>query len=256
MLASLLFMGAIVDQSVAQSCTIGNEDVTGFDNTVDSFAADYLVGTRYQLEADGTLTGVGFVGRNTGAQVQMAVYTDFDNQPGTLIAVSTVGTVGEGLQTFPLTPTALSAGLYWIMAVYDESGPHTHTKTTPEGRICSYKQLPFGSAIPSTGTGFGGYIGTDFSYFMQITCGTLHAEHPDVTAFRCYPNPARETIEIPAIQGLDATRYRITDAAGKTLLSGGWSDGVVKIDVTALASGVYWLQTDDGRWPPIRFCKV
>lgn len=235
----------------AQSCNIGYEDVTGFDNTNSPFAENYLVGTRYSLETVGVLNSINLVGRNTGAQVQMAVYTDLNDQPGTLLAVSGIGTVGEGVISFPVSPLQLQPGLYWILAIYDTPGAHSYVRTTPEGRICSFKMLPFGSAIPGSGAGFSSYIGTDFSYFLGISCGNLGNPDYAYEGLHLYPNPVEDILHLSLPSGRWGAIFQLINIYGATVSSGKCE--ATGIDVHNLAPGVYMLKLEGA--PTLRFIK-
>ena len=154
----------------AQNCNIGNSDNTS-EYTAYNFQKDLLLGVKYTLDREGTLNSMNLIGNDTGALVQMAVFDTYNNAPYNLVASSQMGIVGEGLLTLaPESPVVLPAGDYWVMAIYSKDGYHSNVNQSATGNYVLYEVLTFGDPIPPTYTNSHSFIGSDFLYFLDITC--------------------------------------------------------------------------------------
>lgn len=67
-------------------------------------------------------------------------------------------------------------------------------------------------------------------------------EELEKTAPVIYPNPASQSVRIQA----NSNRIHLTDLSGKNHLSVAVKNGQVKIDVSALANGIYFVRADSG----------
>ncbi len=238
----------------AQNCNFGNDDSTGFDNSGDPIYQDYLLGSKIQLNSSGTLYSLNLIGRNTGAQVQMALYDDNSGIPGNLIITSDttiVTTVGTGIVSLPVVPTQLAAGDYWIMAVYSIDGGHTYSRDTTHQVY--YIALNYGSTIPASAINFIGYTGSEFTYFMEVSCNTSDVKAIDAVDFDLYPNPAEENITINFPENFSETPYKIFNTVGQNVLKGKLTQSKNTIDVSHLTGGVYFFET--GNQKRARFLK-
>jgi hypothetical protein len=240
----LMAIAIITSISYSQNCNIGNEDISGFDQTVNSFQANIIVGTRYSLESNGTLTSLNLFGKNTGAQVKMAVYTDAPGDlPGNLIAITSATTVGSGIISLPVTPTQLQPGYYWIVAIYDNDGDHTYTKATPEGRLLCFKNHNFSSPMPATGNGFSTIVDVDLAYFMEITCGNLEIQEINNSkTMSLFPNPTSDIINLNINKTFVGSDYSIHDVLGKKIIAGKLLSDINSIDISSMEKGVYYLK--------------
>lgn len=148
--------------------------MAGFYNTAGltvaaSMGANYLLGTKFTLsDMTGKLQSLNLLGRNTGTNVQMALYNDNNGVPGTLVASSITGVVNSwGITTLPVTANVtLLPGNYWIMAVYSATGDHVFKRSGTA--TVYYKGLIYGNAPPSNASDFLSYTSGDFSYFIII----------------------------------------------------------------------------------------
>lgn len=84
---------------------------------------------KYTLSTTATLTGLGLNSAAASAVAfRMAIYTDASNTPGNLVSVSNQGTMALGPNIVSLpSHTVISAGNYWIVAIYGGSGPTTYS---------------------------------------------------------------------------------------------------------------------------------
>ena len=237
----ILLLIIISNISLAQNCNIGNEDSTTFNYTGGPILKNFLLGVRFNLSTNGVVTSLDLLGKNTGSQVQMAVYEDNAGVPGNLIVSSNTATVGTGIISLPVTPTQLIAGNYWIMAVYDSDGEHTY-RNTSSSTLVYYDSLAFGNAIPSNGSNFLSYSGRDFTYYMEITCGQLGISvNNEINQIAIYPNPANDFFTIKANSTLIGSNYYIIDILGKQILTGKISSETTLVDICQLESGIYFL---------------
>ena len=147
---------------------VGNADPTNFTEEIE-FISNNLMGTKYTVSAPGELSGLGLIGRNTTGQVQMALYTDNNGAPGDFVAETVTGTLGSTdhivLSINP--PVNLNAGDYWIMAVYEINGNHTHRNTASEDTY--FTPLAFGDPIPGSAASFQSFQGGAFTYYLSFT---------------------------------------------------------------------------------------
>lgn len=230
--------------SFSQNCNIGNETNT-IDFTSETFAADFLVGVKFNLSEEGTLNSINLIGNNTGTGVQMAVYDDNSGIPNNLIASSSLGTVGNGVMTLPVTPALLPAGDYWIMAIYETQGNHSNVNTNASGNAVYYQSVSYGSAIPTNASGFKSYTGDDFLYFLDIDCGnTLSIENFNLTEkISIFPNPTSDYITISNLEFRKS--YMIVNQLGQEILNGIINNNE-KIDIRNLTNGLYILKFEKG----------
>jgi hypothetical protein len=234
-----LFLSLIVfsTNSFAQDCTIGNLDSLGFDHDGGAILENFLLGVKFNLEQEGTLNSLNLIGRNTGAQVQMAVYDDLNGVPNDLVAETEIATVGAGILSLPVTPTDLAIGDYWIMAVYDSDDYHSYIYYSDTSQIVVYyNNLNLGADIPANASNFLSYTGSDFTYFMDIDCSTVGlSEVVTQDDIQIYPNPTNNLIHIQS--NADYVSLKIYDVTGKLQREYTENEGI--IDVQRMPAGVY-----------------
>ncbi|QDU32080.1 hypothetical protein KS4_01090 [Poriferisphaera corsica] len=131
-----------------------------------TYVADYLLGIPVTITQDTFITHFGSTYNQAGSQVQFALYADNSNAPGDLIATSVSHTTSLGIneiavdtptQTFTLgtstyemdLPISLSAGNYWIMAIYDQDTLATIGVGQGSSNI-HYISQSFDSPLPAT----------------------------------------------------------------------------------------------------------
>jgi hypothetical protein len=65
---------------------------------------------------------------------------------------------------------------------------------------------------------------------------------------RIFPNPAKDYLAVSVLSGkVGMYRYQLMDLSGRIMLSGGLSDGVNRISLDNLASGMYLMTITDDR---------
>lgn len=236
--------------SYSQNCNIGNEAATA-DFIDGDFGANFLLGVKYTLNEEGTLNSINLIGNGTGNGIQMAVYDDNSGVPNNLIASSSLGTVGSGITSLPITPTLLPAGDYWIMAVYEVGENQSDCNQIATGNTVYYQSLSYGSAIPTNASSFLSYTGQDFLYFLGIDCGnTLSIEYLNlVDKTSIFPNPTSDYISISNLDNLES--YLIVNQLGQEILKGTYNNN--KIDIRNLTNGIYFLKFESGN--TLKFIK-
>ena len=204
-------------------CGIGNVEPDGEGG---NFGVDYLLGVSYTLEEEGTINSINMIGNGSGSLVQMAVYNDLGGVPDDLIVFSEIAEVGNGMTVYPVTPTVIPPGDYWIMAVYEFQGDHSNV-LQETGNPVYYTALPFGDPIPTNASDFLSYADRDFLYSLDITCSGGSGGAPandlcvDATAVQCDGVYAGETATATDTGGNPAPDvwYKYSGAAGDITLS-------------------------------------
>jgi len=239
--------------SYSQNCNIGNETKTSAFISL-SLGANSLSGVKYILSQEGTLKSINLIGNNTGSGVQMAVYDDNNGVPNDLKAFSSLGTVGDGITSLPVTPTLLPAGDYWIMAVYEFIGNNSNYMIggTAIGNDFYIEELTYGDPIPANASTFLRYSGRDHLYFLGIDCGnTLSIDDFHLTEKKSIlPNPANGFITVSNLESIE--NFIIINELGQEVKKGVVSNQE-EINIKNFANGLYFMKFDDGN--TIKFIK-
>jgi len=252
-----LFLLLISSAIFAQNCNIGNQSSTGFTNSADPIFKDYLVGIKFRLNDTGTVRTLNLIGRNTGTSVKMALYKDKLGVPGNLVDSTSIGTVTSGVVSFPITPTVLDTGFYWVMAIYSSNGGHTYSKTETGSNVY-YNIQPFNSSIPLNASNFILYkSNTTFTYFLGIDCGitTGITQAANSSVINFYPNPATDAITINTLPNLVGKTYSITNISGIQIATGQLTNETNVIDIHGLEAGMYFMILGDREREIVKFVK-
>ncbi len=108
---------------------------------------DYLLGPALVVPSDMTLTALALIGKAATGNVRMALYTDSSGAPDALVTSTGSTPVPVGLLEIPVKPIALTAGTYWLMAVYDTKAS-IGLMTTVTKDVSLYQSMSFSSAMP------------------------------------------------------------------------------------------------------------
>tara|TARA_B110000114_G_C14958142_1_gene343213 strand:- start:62 stop:838 length:777 start_codon:yes stop_codon:yes gene_type:complete len=235
---TFIFLLFSINNLIGQDCNIGNQDSNGFDNAGDPIYQNFLLGVKFNLSDNGILNSLNLIGRNTGAQVKMAVYDDLNGVPNDLIVISNIGVVGEGILSLPVPNTNLTPGNYWIMAIYDEDGGHTFNTYSDPGNFVYFKSLNFGDDVPANAGDFESFPDSDITYFMEITCGVLGLSNMDFqNEVQIWPNPAKKSININA--QIIIEELKILDISGREIKYYKPFSNEFTLEVSDLESGTY-----------------
>lgn len=218
-----------------------NEDVVG-NNTISTFnqeanfKANFSSGIKCTLTNEGLLTSLGMIGKGTGTEAQLALYSDENGAPGHLISVSEIALVTQGAMKLKIKPTKLVAGDYWIMGVYNQEGAHVFASDTNESNEVYYNELEFGSQFPTSASAFQTYKGHNFAYFLNLKAGAKGSN----SAISVYPNPVVNVANVHNSTGKEMT-VELFDFLGnrKTVVTS--EATVIEIDMTQMNNGNYIL---------------
>ena len=134
--------------------------------SVINHSANYLVGTSLQIPADGILTHLGVIAKAIGPHVQLGLYTESAGEPDVLVAVTHAEVLAGGENWFPVTATAIAAGKYWIMGVYDADA--SIGQSASDSTVIKYRDLVFSVSLPATFGTATTYSGPSFNYFVHV----------------------------------------------------------------------------------------
>lgn len=127
-------------------------------------ARNYLLGHPVTVPRDVTVVELGIIAKRTTANAKIAVYTDSGGKPGTLVVGSSLQRINVGTNKFSVPATDLSAGTYWVMAVYDA----TAYAGEDRGRnTVYYVSMSAYGAFPTTAS-WRSYSGYRHNYFMTV----------------------------------------------------------------------------------------
>jgi hypothetical protein len=142
---------------------MGETNILGGDQTG---IANLLLAQQTTLAQNGTLQSLSFYVTRAAGQLVLGVYDDAGGRPGTLRAQTAVFTPGTGWNTQNvLTPTALTAGTYWL-AMLPQSNDLTFKGETT-GLLWGYSQ-PFG-AMPAAPPAALGSTAAHWSFYATLT---------------------------------------------------------------------------------------
>jgi len=218
-------------------CDIGNVDPTGFG--VGNFGSNYLIGVAFTLEEEGTINSINLIGNDNGSLVQMAVYNDLTGVPNDLIVFSEIAEVVNGMNVYPVTPTVIPPGDYWIMAVFEVSGNNSNV-FIGGGKTVFYTDLPFGDPIPLNAQDFLSYENQDFLFSLDITCEVLGNNDNTIEGFSFYPNPVTDAINLSSIENIE--RVTIYNILGQKVIDQDINATSSQLNVSSLVTGAYLIQ--------------
>jgi hypothetical protein len=165
----LLISVSIYCSKIYSQCTFGNYPPVF--TSPPTFGVNYLLGDKYTFTGSSTITALSYKGNGTGAVMRMAIYSDLTGSINTLVAYTNTTTVGTGNINIPvITPVALPAGDYWILATYSGGSGTNHVNyTTSTTKTVSYITLSPTSIPPSTSGAWTTYTGQDFDYWAVVS---------------------------------------------------------------------------------------
>lgn len=132
---------------------------------------NFLLGSPLVVTTSTTLTHLAVIARAAGDNFKMALYSDVDGEPDSLLASTASQATVIGVQELPVTPVSLPAGVYWIMGNFETSGSIGFSNTVPT-TVVKYISLPFANAIPAVfpdHATHSTYTGQEFNYYILVT---------------------------------------------------------------------------------------
>jgi hypothetical protein len=128
-------------------CVFASAEIIGNQNIGSTSSSTALrSGQRFAVADNGYITSVTIYHAGTGSQLIVAVYTDNNNAPGTLISRSTIRTANSaaGWQTVPLDVSApITQGTYIWLAWFFQNAPGTRYVSGSGNRYVS-RVMAFG----------------------------------------------------------------------------------------------------------------
>ncbi|MCU0638756.1 MAG: hypothetical protein MUF59_02655 [Candidatus Krumholzibacteria bacterium] len=128
---------------------------------------NYLLGSKITVPAACTLTHLCVIGKTAGPQVKMALYTEVGGQPSQLVASTPATVLVDGELELAVTPTPISAGNYWFMAVYNTTANVGFLQTNDPNDQVKFFSFTFSSEIPATYPSHSTYTGQVFNYYIK-----------------------------------------------------------------------------------------
>ena len=130
-------------------------------------SADYLVGSPITVPTPSVLTHLAVIGKASGANVMLALYSDPGGDPDHLVAATGAVPMSVGAMEIPVAPMSLAAGTYWLMGVYDADASIGIDENDPNAPDC-YAPHVFSDALPDPfGSSFP-YSGQRFNYYVRV----------------------------------------------------------------------------------------
>ena len=129
--------------------------------------ADYLLGTPLTIPVPSMLTHLCVIAKAGGPDVILALYSDNAGWPDQLVAATPATLMTVGPMEIPVTPTALAAGTYWLMGVYDTDASIGFDQSDPTAPI-RYAAHAFASPLPDPFGGATPYSGQTFNYYVRV----------------------------------------------------------------------------------------
>jgi len=158
--------GAEADSADSAPATYKVGDYVPYASSM-SFNTGFMVGETVVLVKPATLVKFGLICLTSGAHVTMALYSDSGGTPGTLLAYSgSTSTTGTDQEVAPNSNVVLGAGVYWIMATYDENVSVQVDSSSTNQR--DYISFTYGGALLTTFPTPMIHYGIDFNYYLVV----------------------------------------------------------------------------------------
>ena len=113
-----------------------------------AYPSNLLAGSRITVPQPITLTQLSLITRASGPQVRIGLYSDLGGNPNHLIVQTPAKVLLPGRVEIPVPATAIPAGDYWFMAVFDFEASEG-TDPTTSWVVKSISQ-PFANPLPTT----------------------------------------------------------------------------------------------------------
>lgn len=134
-----------------------------------SHAPDLLLGSPLEIPRAGRVIELGVIVVQSGPRLQLALYTDDNGRPGTLVAwTRAVPMVVGDMHLAVEAETPIPRGKYWIMGDYDKNASIGIDYSDSDAEV-AYTSVPFGSPLPDPfSTSPSTYQGQRFNYYVVL----------------------------------------------------------------------------------------
>jgi hypothetical protein len=127
----------------------------------------FLLGSPVSISTAVTVTHLSVIAKAGGANVLLGLYRSSGGVPTTLVVGTTPTALVAGRMEIPVTTaTRITAGTYWIMAMYDTDasvGVDTSVPTAP----LMYAFRDFSAGLPATVSGPTSMFGQRYNYYVR-----------------------------------------------------------------------------------------
>jgi len=156
--------------STSSSTTTTLADLT-FGNATEftgasSHSPGFLLGSPVQIPVAVTVTHLAVIAKAGGSSVLLGLYRQSGGVPTTLVVGTPPTPLAPGRLEIPVTPTAIAAGTYWLMAMYDTDasvGIDTSVANAPD----AYSFRDFGQGLPATVSQPTSMFGQRYNYYLR-----------------------------------------------------------------------------------------
>jgi hypothetical protein len=115
-----------------------------------------------------TVTHLSLIAKAAGPNVLLGLYRSSGGVPTTLVVGTTPTALVAGRMEIPVTtPTRITAGTYWIMAMYDTDGASVGLDTSVANAPAMYTFQDFADGLPATVTGASSMFGQRYNYYVR-----------------------------------------------------------------------------------------
>jgi hypothetical protein len=150
-----------VDDEPCDEFHVGNDKEF---SSSSSHSPDYLLGSRLDVKTPMTVTHLALIGKASGPNVRMALYTDAKG-PDALVVEAPETAMAVGVLEMEVDPTPIDAGYYWIMAIYDTTAS-VGIAFPSSGGVVQYRSLDFADPMPDPFGSVTTYTGQVFNYYI------------------------------------------------------------------------------------------
>jgi hypothetical protein len=136
--------------------------------TASTHAPDYLLGDPVMVTATAMLTHLCVIGKATGANVVLGLYSsNAMGEPDQLVASTPSTAMGVGAMEIPVAPAVLAPGQYWMFGIYDADASIGIDETDPTAPV-RYQEMPFSATLPQPFGLAANYMGQRFNYYVRV----------------------------------------------------------------------------------------
>jgi hypothetical protein len=157
--------------TTSTSTTTSTLPGTLFGNAVEFPAASdhtpgFLLGSQIQIPVAVTVTHLSVIAKAAGPRVLLGLYRNSGGMPTTLVVGTAPTVLSAGAVEIPVPPTPLTAGRYWLMALY-ESPASVGIDTSNASAVAMYDLRDFAAGLPSSIAFPTSVFGQRYNYYLR-----------------------------------------------------------------------------------------
>jgi hypothetical protein len=131
-----------------------------------SHSSGFLLGSAVQIPSAVTVTHLAVIAKAAGANVLLGLYRNAGGVPTTLVVGTAPTALAPGRIEIPVTPTALTAGTYWLMAMYDTDAS-VGIDTSVANAAAMYSFRDWSQGLPATVSAPSSLFGERYNYYLR-----------------------------------------------------------------------------------------